>query len=504
MYQFYCGHEDWGEDAKHCESPHKDGEPCGKKIMKVGLPVSGRCQDCLQMKRKGYELKDRAAKKKKQKVRFDRYDISPSTNYWWKHGPYRPVPKIPRERRVLSSESLKYIHTIRQVDGELQKQKLTVVNERATEKPEQKPERKPVLASRQYPKGESTHNYPANPSLADQTHWRFDHNKARNTCHTQATLERNGNFWTSSLHCSPRPFNCGPQEKSGVTMMRRSSVAEKTKIPFKDQKHVKSRLDIVIEIKEEKRKREMERYAGLGQTLEEMKRMERQRGEERPQPIGGVERRSGAEREVLESLARTEILNRQNDWSETLFGPQNALSGSGTGTDLGIATTTKVTTAKVPSAEAAMEMGTIEADTATAETGEREVETIRLASKDTMFKYPLLNFWNDEIRLFELNPGDRQITGSFRHVHLHRCPSYTALSYTWGYPLPLRDITIDGVGTIQIQNNLWEFLRRQSSVISKPKLFWIDFMCINQSSVHEKSHQFYPTLQPTTYTRILT
>lgn len=105
-----------------------------------------------------------------------------------------------------------------------------------------------------------------------------------------------------------------------------------------------------------------------------------------------------------------------------------------------------------------------------------------------------LDLRHREIRLFELFPmtDEGDVQGTFRTARLSESLSYTALSYTWGDETQNRKITvgtIDGTETLNVRRNLWEFLRQQSSVISRPKVLWIDALCINQSNVHERNHQ---------------
>ncbi|KAF2676978.1 HET-domain-containing protein [Lentithecium fluviatile CBS 122367] len=104
--------------------------------------------------------------------------------------------------------------------------------------------------------------------------------------------------------------------------------------------------------------------------------------------------------------------------------------------------------------------------------------------------YAELNLSNREIRLFDLFPqsDNGEIRGVFHHVTLSSWASYTALSYTWGDPTDVRQITVDGK-IVDVRKNLWEFLHQQSSLISQPKRFWIDALCIDQSNVHERNHQ---------------
>jgi hypothetical protein len=110
--------------------------------------------------------------------------------------------------------------------------------------------------------------------------------------------------------------------------------------------------------------------------------------------------------------------------------------------------------------------------------------------------YRELELSSQEIRLFELFSATegKGVQGSFRYVTLSLFGSYTALSYTWGDPADIREIIIqredtNETTTLHVRKNLWDFLRQQGSVISQPKLFWIDAICINQSNVHERNHQ---------------
>jgi hypothetical protein len=106
--------------------------------------------------------------------------------------------------------------------------------------------------------------------------------------------------------------------------------------------------------------------------------------------------------------------------------------------------------------------------------------------------YQLLNRQNQEIRLYELLPSDfsTEISGRFINVPLDASPPFIALSYTWGPgDIDKRSIIIDEARRIPVRKNLWDFLRRQSALIRKPKFFWIDAVCINQEVVSERNHQ---------------
>jgi hypothetical protein len=128
-----------------------------------------------------------------------------------------------------------------------------------------------------------------------------------------------------------------------------------------------------------------------------------------------------------------------------------------------------------------------------------EAKIVQKMSKPQVLRTPVpqvnrlyegLDLSNQEIRLFDLFPRSHsgEIRGTFHHAALSSPVSYTALSYTWGDPADLRQIKVDGK-TVNVRKNLWNFLCQQSSLISQPKRFWIDALCIDQSNIYERNHQ---------------
>jgi hypothetical protein len=62
------------------------------------------------------------------------------------------------------------------------------------------------------------------------------------------------------------------------------------------------------------------------------------------------------------------------------------------------------------------------------------------------------------IRVFDLQPAhlgneDEPVRGQLRVVHLDDNPSYVALSYAWGNPLPSRQIECGTEGSLSVTIN---------------------------------------------------
>ncbi|KAG4262371.1 hypothetical protein FPRO03_10601 [Fusarium proliferatum] len=101
------------------------------------------------------------------------------------------------------------------------------------------------------------------------------------------------------------------------------------------------------------------------------------------------------------------------------------------------------------------------------------------------------------IRLLELSPGNRLeiLSGQLFEVWWEQetCPPYSALSYTWadenGNTSPSNLIFLDKEQKVlRITRNCDRALRSLRHR-SKPKLLWVDSICINQFSASERSHQ---------------
>jgi hypothetical protein len=109
------------------------------------------------------------------------------------------------------------------------------------------------------------------------------------------------------------------------------------------------------------------------------------------------------------------------------------------------------------------------------------------------------------IRLLAINHDSKpgSIRCQFQDHHIDQCPSYIALSYTWG-PLSSNDSIILHGQKLTIRRNLASFfeslirvhrklhLRNPELKFLRSKtlpLLWIDQICINQEDVLERNHQ---------------
>lgn len=96
-----------------------------------------------------------------------------------------------------------------------------------------------------------------------------------------------------------------------------------------------------------------------------------------------------------------------------------------------------------------------------------------------------------EIRVLDLDPGtdNTPLSGRLQHVLLDDPdkPDYETISYAWGDPDPLDDISVAGK-RIPIPIAAGSALRCMRSP-DKTRTLWIDCICIDQNNDQEKGHQ---------------
>jgi len=110
----------------------------------------------------------------------------------------------------------------------------------------------------------------------------------------------------------------------------------------------------------------------------------------------------------------------------------------------------------------------------------------------TPYKYLPLNEAAQEIRLLTILPGEfsseLQATLHIAAFNKYSSLEFEALSYTWGAAENPVDILIGKSGSIKVTQNLavaLPYLRHSN----RPRIIWIDAICINQQDLAERSSQ---------------
>ncbi|KAH8598404.1 heterokaryon incompatibility protein-domain-containing protein [Bisporella sp. PMI_857] len=109
--------------------------------------------------------------------------------------------------------------------------------------------------------------------------------------------------------------------------------------------------------------------------------------------------------------------------------------------------------------------------------------------KDEAFAYRPLDPMQN-IRVLELEPSksiDEPIRGRLVLMYLPQKPHYEALSYTRGDQSKVAGILLEDV-VFEVTQNLWLALRRLRYK-DKPRLLWIDALCIDQENIQERNQQ---------------
>jgi hypothetical protein len=117
-----------------------------------------------------------------------------------------------------------------------------------------------------------------------------------------------------------------------------------------------------------------------------------------------------------------------------------------------------------------------------------------------MFPYMALDSNLKEIRVLQVAPGAGLdiITCTLKHISLlgDQIPCYETISYCWGLTRNESIMQLNG-SLISVPSSSEAAVRRMR-LIDKPRVLWIDAICIDQSSQSEKSEQV--ALMSTVYT----
>jgi hypothetical protein len=90
-------------------------------------------------------------------------------------------------------------------------------------------------------------------------------------------------------------------------------------------------------------------------------------------------------------------------------------------------------------------------------------------------------------RLLEIHQADSQIVCELSIWPVAEAPPYCAISYTWGDPASTTSITVNNEESI-VRTNC-AYVLRQAFASRSSKYYWIDAICIDQTSTREKNHQ---------------
>lgn len=94
---------------------------------------------------------------------------------------------------------------------------------------------------------------------------------------------------------------------------------------------------------------------------------------------------------------------------------------------------------------------------------------------------------DDDIRLLLIDPGDDgPISGSLQYAKLTDAPDFDSISYCWGEQKHLQTITINSKEGFLVSNHLHAALRRLRRK-DRPRLVWVDVICVNQANIPERN-----------------
>ncbi|WPH00873.1 heterokaryon incompatibility protein 6, or allele [Acrodontium crateriforme] len=94
---------------------------------------------------------------------------------------------------------------------------------------------------------------------------------------------------------------------------------------------------------------------------------------------------------------------------------------------------------------------------------------------------------DDDIRLLLIEPGDDgPISGSLQYAKLTDAPDFDSVSYCWGEQKNLQTITINSKEGFLVSNHLHAALCRLRRK-DRPRLVWVDVICVNQANIPERN-----------------
>ncbi|KAG4421121.1 hypothetical protein IFR04_005764 [Cadophora malorum] len=125
------------------------------------------------------------------------------------------------------------------------------------------------------------------------------------------------------------------------------------------------------------------------------------------------------------------------------------------------------------------------------DSGDHTAEGTNLVEHRYSAKYSYQSLRAQEIRVLKLLPAssrDAILQGELVHVTLHRDLEFEAVSYVWGEPVFPITLKTGESSYLKITQNLADALRCFQKP-DKPRMLWVDAVCINQSDIPEKNQQ---------------
>ncbi|KAG7286788.1 hypothetical protein NEMBOFW57_009104 [Staphylotrichum longicolle] len=106
------------------------------------------------------------------------------------------------------------------------------------------------------------------------------------------------------------------------------------------------------------------------------------------------------------------------------------------------------------------------------------------------YRYRLADIHTTVIRLVELLPGrdDDPLVCHLHAVDLEAEPDYETISHCWGAPVFDAELRVQEEGSLAITALLASALR-QMRLPDRPRMLWVDVICVNQQDVEERTVQ---------------
>ena len=111
-----------------------------------------------------------------------------------------------------------------------------------------------------------------------------------------------------------------------------------------------------------------------------------------------------------------------------------------------------------------------------------------MVMSSTAFQHERLRLSDKSIRLVQIQGSSSTndvISLRITQFAIHKRPPYTAISYTWGSAVDLKDVRING-RLFKVRANLWHLLKHLRNR-GENRFLWVDALCIDQVYLPERN-----------------